>query len=338
MLVAAATAAAATDPVTMIELRSGARVSADQPIYVGDVARVSGPLSATINAIELAGEPTMLNSRGEQRVVSAQAVRDAVLDAAAEGSVAFQGTECVLMVRGAVRAASPAPDTHDVVPAKQGEVTVRDQIEAHLVGLFGTQGDEIRLRFEERDDELLGIGIDGRVVEVRPTGQGRRMPVSITVYEGVSIVVEGTVRVEIELRRRVAVAKRRLGRGLAINSDMITGEDRWVGLDDQSVSVHEIVGLVVRRGVDAGDSIERSMVEPPIVIRRGDVVVVRSVVGAAAIRVRARAMDDGRVGETGEFELERGDRRDRTRVQATVIGPGRAIVGVSNGVAAGESQ
>ena len=66
------------------------------------------------------------------------------------------------------------------------------------------------------------------------------------------------------------------------------------------------------------------MVEAPIVIKRGDLVNIHCISGSILIELqRMRARRDGREGETIEFESADGK---RTRLQARVSGPGRAVI------------
>jgi flagella basal body P-ring formation protein FlgA len=63
-------------------------------------------------------------------------------------------------------------------------------------------------------------------------------------------------------------------------------------------------------------------VDRPIAVKRGDIVSVRSVVGTASVRTRARALAAGGEGDVIDLEVL----GSRARITARVIGPGRAVI------------
>jgi len=80
---------------------------------------------------------------------------------------------------------------------------------------------------------------------------------------------------------------------------------------------------VLRSVVRPGEPIETSAIEAPILIDRGEIVVVHCIAGTIIIEQRARAKGRGRDGEVIAFESLDSPRRI---FSARVSGPGRAVV------------
>ncbi|MFG0305994.1 MAG: flagellar basal body P-ring formation chaperone FlgA [Phycisphaerales bacterium JB040] len=310
--------------VTSVTLRPGVRVEANTPVTLADVASIQGPDADRLSALVVGENRDEL--RGE---VGVARVRELVLTHLPESAVVVRGTACTLIVRGDTARNDRNRGDRVSEPELPGpEGSVRGQIEAHLLALYGVDEQSARFTFEERDAALLGRSVAGRAVELRVTGSGRRVPLSVAVYEGARVVVEGTVRVEVQLKRDVALAAGDLDRGAVLGPRDLVIESRWVDADADVVEAAEAIGRVVRRRVRTGEALVGSELESPVVVHRGDVVMIRSVVGAAAVRLRGRALADARAGEVIEFESAgaTASRSDRRRYSATVLGPGRAII------------
>ena len=97
----------------------------------------------------------------------------------------------------------------------------------------------------------------------------------------------------------------------------------WLAPDAHAVPIDEAVGLVIRSRLDAGEILDRGSVDSPIAIEKGDIVIVHVVSRTVVLRREARALADGRIGETIELEPLTGG---RDRFVARVDSPGRAVV------------
>lgn len=326
LLILLCTAPAMGDTTT-VSLRTGARVSQGEPITLRMVADLSGPLAETLG--NLVVEPGT-NRRGPA-TVSIDLVRDLVLASAEQSAVLVKGTTCEL------RVTSPVSDTRITnsqatqATAKPGTTTLQDQIIAHLTAMFGVDEDSIRLTFESRDHGLLATAINGRVAEIRASGFGRRVPLNVAIYEGERVVAEGSVRVTVSLRRSLAVLSGDLPRGATVSAEHLISQERWIDADDTSYTTEQSIGQMTKRRLRAGDTLRADVLEAPILIYRGDVVTVRSVRGSAVVRLRARATQDGRLGEQIDLEhtTQQDGRARRSRMTARVIGPGQALIGVA---------
>lgn len=308
-----------------VELRRSARVSADMPVRLGDIARLDGAATALADVV-IVRDPSVRTTGGRSWFeIEIEAVRKAIESSGSTspGRVALRGGRC------AVRVLEPAGESDASAGASASEPqiidegpTVRAQIRRRLARLFGVDPSELRLDFDDRDSALLSMNTLGRTVEIRSLGASDRMPLGVTVYEGDRVAASGTVRVGVLIRRSVLVASEGLRRGATVRADELVREERWVSPGVRPATMDQATGSVARSRLSPGDMIERTDIEPPLVVRRGDVVWVHCVSGSIVLREKARARAQGREGDVIEFESMDSSNR---KFSARVDGPGRAV-------------
>jgi flagella basal body P-ring formation protein FlgA len=335
--------------IDRVELRGVARVQPGRDVTLGDVAHVTGPRAEALRALVLVPARDLTDT---SLTIDLARVRSAI-DPRDARRIVIDGAAC------AVRVLSPAPAeptpavaaATDAPPAP-GAPTVRDSVLAALRLAFDVPAEDIRVTLSDSGAEaaLLSTPAQGRTVDARPTGLGDRVPVQVTVYEGDRVVASGLVRAGVLLRREVALASAGVARGEALTAANIHSDIAWTPPSADAVPLDAALGMVARRTLRAGQRLTRGDVESPVVVRRGDLVVVRSLAGAIVVRVEARALEDGRVGDVIRFQSERpapprrtpADRAQRTeRTQrpegresvftARVDAPGRAVVAPTTG-------
>ena len=79
--------------------------------------------------------------------------------------------------------------------------------------------------------------------------------------------------------------------------------------------IREAVGKVSRRALPAGSILTSKSIEPPLVIKRGQTVIIAAQTGAITITARGRALEDGRIGETIRVQ----NITSRKTITATVV-------------------
>ncbi|MEO0512097.1 MAG: flagellar basal body P-ring formation chaperone FlgA [Planctomycetota bacterium] len=319
-----------------VSVRDSVRVVAGAPLTVVDVAKVEGPEAASIGSIELAPDAALLLGDTRWQTVTIDEVRASIDEHAERGSwglIRFQGKACSVGLTGPRRAsvvAKAEPKPEDELPPG---ARVRDWVVARLARTLGVSRDDIRVTFREGDQAVLRRPVLGRPVTIVPLGASRTVPVRVRMYEPSGAIREDVVRGEIEVRRRVLRASRRIGRGSALTLADMTEETAWVAADVSSPEPIDAEGGIARRGIEAGSVIRVADIERPILIKRGELARVHCVSGSLVLECEARALTDGRLGETIEFEptLGRQSRRPGgARFAATVRGSGRAVVEVAS--------
>lgn len=329
-------AAAACAEVTTVRLRTGARVDATSPVTIADLAQIDGPQGVAIGPLVVIDDLERARAGERYATVEISRVRELIenLPGVHLGSVSVTGKACLVgprVIQPKPAPATEAPKAPDAAPAGP---TVRTSLLDHLRAFFDVRAHELRVTFDERDDETLDTPIGDRLIEIRSLGSSRRMPFAVTLYDADRIAMNTTVRAEVELLRPVAVVTRRIARGAEIAPEDIAPESRWVTVDDAPPAPGEVIGRVTTKRLDPGEAVAPGDIERPIAVERGDLASVRSVVGTAVIRTRARALGSGVVGDVIEFEsIDRGK-----RFRARIAGPGQAVVAPATAVSQGEGS
>jgi flagella basal body P-ring formation protein FlgA len=117
-----------------------------------------------------------------------------------------------------------------------------------------------------------------------------------------------------------AGAKRR---GEVLRSEDIAAETRWVAPGVETCAPERVIGAAVRNRLAPGEVITEADLAPPVVVEKGDQVMVRCVAGGVAVAMRARALSDAKDG--GLVQLQSVDRPGST-FEARMDGPGRAVL------------
>lgn len=311
-----------------VTLLGAARVDPSGPVKLGDIAHIEGEGAEKLAGVVIVEDPAReLAQSGGTLMVRLDRVRETIerSGAARRSTLALRGRSCVIVpmrrIEDLPRADKEEEDKPE--PSHLGLPTVRGGIERYLLDIFGVRASEARFAFEERDEAFLVETTIGRHVAVRRVGSSARVPVAVTVYDGESIVASQTVRVNVLLKREVLVATRPVSRGVRLDDTIVRAETRWVPPTVDPAPADEAIGSLLVDPRVEGQIVERRNLEPPLMVRRGDIVKIHSVAGTVVIELDARARSDGREGDVIEFEPMDGTRR---RINARVSGPGQAVV------------
>ncbi len=308
-----------------IELLSAARVDGSGAITLRDVARLHGPRAERVGGIVLV-EPGA--SASAPRSIEVGQLREALDEAGVNWAfISLRGGRCDLLPAAPAPVAR-TPEVEQAAAAVPGAPSVRTVVEHRLREIFGVADEsKIRIRFEERDGALLAMPLVGeggaaRLVEAHTTGSSSRVPVSVSVYEGDSLIESRSIRVGVEIEREVCVVRAPIERRSAIEAESLVVESRWLTPDVSPATLGESVGAEARSRLEPGQVLTASDVTPPIVVRRGEQVMVHYLSGPVILKTKARALEDGRVGDRIRLEVLGSKRRLEARVDA----PGRAVV------------
>lgn len=307
-----------------VELRASARVEAGSDVTLAHVARLTGEDAKALGDLVIlhADDPALARGSAPVEIGLVRSLIDG--RGVNWGLLTLRGGRCDVRVRAperarAERASEPAPE---VTPA-DGAPTVRTFVEQRLRETFGVEDPaQMRVRFDDRDADLLGMALEGRLVDAHTTGSSSRVPISVTVYEGDRLIERRHVRAEVLVEREVCVLRAPVRRGERLTSEAVTTERRWLATDVSPLGLEDALGAEAKSPIEAGVVLEGRHVEAPIVVRRGGLVIVHYLSGPVILKTKARAMSDGRVGEKILFEAL-GTRR---RLMARVDSADRAVV------------
>lgn len=308
-----------------IELRPVARVQADGPVTLGDVAVLTGDAEVLVSLV--------VQERADGDTVALAAVREIVNRSSqlAPSALTFRGSTCRLIVLRPRTIENPntKDEATEATPTAVPD-TVQWHIERSLMRALGVPADRLRLAFDPRDREMLRQSTIGRSVLARPLGMSSQTPVSLTIYEGAAegdrLVERRVLRVGVLILRDAAVATRALSRGAVLDASKVRAEQRWIGPGQTTVPLKDALGLVLRSPVNAGQAIGERVVQQPVLVERGQIIEVHCVIGTVQIVERARALRDATKGQVIAFESIDGKRRtfdarvERTGVAMLVTG------------------
>ncbi len=302
-----------------ISLRPAARVEAGRPVLLGQVAVLGGEGAEGLATIEV-----LATAPAGGGTISTDELRRLLAPAKLSwGSTTLSGSACRLIVAEVAAAAAPAArhepsESSSVLPDSIGEA-----LAARIGAMVDAAPEDLRLDFAEGDRDLLDTAVAGRALEVRTVGASERMALAVTLYEGDRIAVSKSIRVGVLIRRDVCTAVGARRRGEILGDSDVTTERRWLSPAARPAPRGRVVGAAVRGRLLPGELITEQHLAPPVIVQKGDQVMVRCLAGSVVVTMRARALGDAREGET--VPLESLDRPGST-FEARMDGRGRAVL------------
>ncbi len=319
--------------IDRIVLKRTARIKPGQPVILGDVAVIEGPNADKLKRLVLIEKPEDEQAdKAGWFALPLDRVCDVLESSLGDqaASIDCSGLRCDVRILRTVkvsdRTVSSVAMEQQVIQTADiyaNQATVRGAIARELARILGVPTRDLRLVFEPRDASMLDISTVGRVVEVVPAGMSDRLPVSLAVYGPSGPILKETIRVQVELRRQVAMLSHDLQRGQTLDNASVSFVSRWVDPSDSLADPAVVVGSVARRGLRTGEIITRRDIEPPIVIHRGDIVMVRVSSHSVVVTREARALADGKKGQTILFAAKK---NPKEQFKATVVAPGEALI------------
>lgn len=209
----------------------------------------------------------------------------------------------------------------------EGHEQVRQAVHGFLESFRG-ESENSRMEIEVNAlDPRLRIEACGKPLQTSLNRQQRppsgRVTVRVECRDGVhdwSRYISANVRVF----RSVVIASHALERGSRISDADVTLEETDISLIRGNVlqDPEQAVGQQLKRSVRAGATLNPATLSAPLLIERGDTVVLSAEKGPVVIRNKGEALQDGELGKRIDVRNPRSERV----IQAVVSGPGRAKV------------
>jgi flagella basal body P-ring formation protein FlgA len=164
------------------------------------------------------------------------------------------------------------------------------------------------------------------VEEVTTDASGRRFAARVAMPIGSGNIHRQTLTGQLHRLAQVPVPTRAIGRGETIQAEDL----EWVQLKDSRigtsvvVEASELVGHAVRSPLRPGAPVRATQIRKPVVVAKGSLVLLVLERQGMALSARARALEDGGVGET----IRVSNLQSSTVVEGTVTGPGRIDVSI----------
>ena len=207
--------------------------------------------------------------------------------------------------------------------------TLRGAVARMILAGLGRPPESVRMTFDDRDAAVLDVNLDTYRFEIQPMSNldSDRVQLSIRAWSDGRVVNRQSLSVRLMVRTQVVVVSRDIRRGHVIHDADCAVERRWMTPIQASTlcGFVEAVGRVTSMPLKAGDVLKKKHVKREVLVKRGDRVMVRCLVGGIVLSLEAEARGNGAEGES--IELRKLGERDT--FMATIVGPGSAIVDLS---------
>ena len=219
-----------------------------------------------------------------------------------------------------------AADPYEHAAELVDRATLRGSIAAIVARGLGVDHNKLRLAFDRRDTQFLDTSQDEFRFEIQPLGNmhSDRIELQVRAWSAGRIQHRQSVTVRPSIQIDTIVLGRDLSRGSVFHEDDLAVESRWLP-PSASARVATLVGAVGRVAsgkLRGGSVLSKKDIAREFVIKRGDRVMVRCIVGGIVISLEAESRSDGATGE--RVELRKLGERDT--FFATVTAPHAAVM------------
>ncbi len=299
-----------------IKLSNEARVGSGE-ITLKDVAQLEGP-----EALKLA-DVVVSNLNDTEIFLSLESIRDLLTARNINwGVISLRGyTRCHVQREAADPAvlAKPVEIAEPAVvianPKKEvaldGPVTVKDRIVDLIIQITGSNRDDLQITFTPEDARLIAQpAFGGDRFEFEPqssTGLGR-VPVIVRRWHDERLMDTQRVTASVSRRYLAVVATGTVSRGQTFTSDDV--EIKEVFLDQSRGSspmtdISRVIGQECTSQIRKGSVVFANGIKSPVLVKRGELMTVRSVAGNLVVKTTARAGEDGTYGQIISARNER---------------------------------
>lgn len=211
------------------------------------------------------------------------------------------------------------------------EHSVRALAAAAIVQALDESPDDLRLAFDGLDAATLAQTPSGVRLEIDPVGRldADRVDFAVRWWRDGKVERRSNLSVFPEIARSATVSTRDLRKGDRPDPATLQPALCWVRPSErgQVLRASVIGDRSLATSIRAGEPILEPHLERPILVRRGDRIVVRTTVGSLALSVDAVAQSDGREGDLIDcVRVGSQARRDRNPLRVMVTGRGEAVV------------
>jgi flagella basal body P-ring formation protein FlgA len=292
-----------------IALRQSATVSPTAPVRLSDIAILTGADAGSLSEVVVVERPR--ESAGERGwfEFSVHSLRDSLAEESINwGRITIRGGACTIRLRTERDQDAPAPDAQSTSAKKNTGPTIRDAAVAAIARTLAVGPEDLRLTFLQRDGAFLDRSSWGVRVETQPvtSGSSARQAVAIRLYEGETLIEERTVRADALVHVDVLTLARQIERKAEISAADFSTQRVWISPTGSPPSrvPSDVIGKLAESRLEAGTILRQAHIEHPIAVERGERVTVHCISGGIALKIKARALADGRVGDLIEMQLE----------------------------------
>jgi len=211
-----------------------------------------------------------------------------------------------------------------------GEHSVRAFVLEALLRELGEEPEALRATFDGLDAATLAETPTHLRIEIEPIGRidGDRAEFAVRWWRDGRIERRTNLAAFPEVARIAAIAARDLRKGDRPADADLESALCWLPPADRARVVRPGAagGRALATGLRAGEPLLDTRLEKQLLVKRGDRIIVRSIVGSLAVSVDAVAQNDGREGELIECVRIGTSGRSKSSFNAMVTARGEAVV------------
>ncbi|GEM_PF-4086919 len=292
-------------------LRGSVRLDAGQlTVSLADVADLHGDVAQALGdnvVFEISTQPS------RPVTVNLSVIRQRLNDSGANlGLLAISGRDCVIRWRAADGPGEAPADVDRTQPTQKAalafanqfvrEQTVRGMVAAYLSSIIlHSDPSNVQLAFRSTDQEELQFSTVGYEIEIKPLASklSPTVPLLINFFQGSTVVRSVRITVDVAVRQPVLVVQRYASRGETLNPGDVIEEVQVIEpqLSAPLQRLEDVLGMEVRGRLVPGQILREGDIVSRIVVTRNSEVTIRARHGMFVLRMRARVLEDGRVGE-----------------------------------------
>jgi flagella basal body P-ring formation protein FlgA len=327
-----------------VRLKGAVRVDSDTgSVRLRDVAELVGVRAEALGDV-VVGE---LKNHADTVEITLQQVRSALTAAGAHwGKLNLSGRDTVVRARVPEADAPQAMQAVSILNDKRGnrsaaestvtgatdilqQQTLRGDLARFFVRHLKVRSEDLRLTFRPEDEEALRLSTGEYRFEKAPHGRIDNDVVELTVrvWQDQQVTRSFIIRVQVRVRTDVLVPKASITRGGRLDEAELITESRWLPAREAGSMARpgDLVGKTAASRLQPGKPIRRGTVAAPVVVKQGDDVFVRCLVGGLVISLKAEARADGATGDLVPMRKM----NERSTFLARVTAPGEAVVDLS---------
>ncbi len=208
--------------------------------------------------------------------------------------------------------------------------TLRGLIVNYLATSLHVDAQHLRVEFDHPDDAFLDLSTDSNRFELQPLCNvaSDRVDMAVRIWTDGKVQQGKTITLRPQMAVQAATAARDLQKDATIAEEDLECTEQWLTPSQvPSVTTRSAaVGRVAAKSMKAGEVMRDKLLRRDTLIKRGELAIVRCLVGGVAISLQAEAKADGTQGETIEFRKQ----GERETFLATVTSRGEAVIDLSH--------
>jgi flagella basal body P-ring formation protein FlgA len=300
------------DDIRMLRVAS----SEDAAVTLDEVAMLDGDYAQRFADVVVA----RFDDDTQELTVSLDSVRRSLSDQQVHwGRLALGGYQRCTVERFVAMPSTPAVQNPSRPIELNTALTIRQRVMDWLVVHTGIPQDRLVITFAKSDRDVLSQSALGETLEIKPLTSASvgRMPLVIRRWRDGEPAGEDRVMADVAHRTLGVVLTRNVSRDETIGRDDV--EVREVLLREAHgepvTRLDDIVGRAAVGMMRAGQLLHEDDIRSPILVRRGELIDVRGAFGGIAVKLVARAREDGADGQI--IMARRSDARDEFPVRVT---------------------